>query len=223
MLNVREVFILDVKLIKLRRKRKAYVGGFVVQASRHIVMLVLFVVFFIGLLSGNLIVKSSESTYNNIFRLFNDYILSSTGQTFLKSFFTQSVYNTTIIMTMFVFGLCAIGFPLPILITFVKGISIGALSSFLYTQYTLKGFGFCMLVLYPIQILHCLILLRAGKECFNMSINLVRYITGNKQKNDEIYSLKMYILRFAILLVSVVIISLISTAMTNYINPLFNF
>lgn len=223
MLNVREVFILDVKLIKLRRKRKAYVGGFVVQASRHIVMLVLFVVFFIGLLSGNLIVKSSESTYNNIFRLFNDYILSSTGQTFLKSFFTQSVYNTTIIMIMFVFGLCAIGFPLPILITFAKGISIGALSSFLYTQYTLKGFGFCMLVLYPIQILHCLILLRAGKECFNMSINLVRYITGNKQKNDENYSLKMYILRFAILLVSVVIISLISTAMTNYINPLFNF
>lgn len=223
MLNVREVFILDVKLIKLRRKRKAYVGGFVVQASRHIVMLVLFVVFFIGLLSGNLIVKSSESTYNNIFRLFNDYILSSTGQAFLKSFFTQSVYNITIIMTMFVFGLCAIGFPLPILITFAKGISIGALSSFLYTQYTLKGFGFCMLVLYPIQIWHCLILLRAGKECFNMSINLVKYITGNKQKNDENYSLKMYILRFAILLVSVVIISLISTAMTNYINPLFNF
>ncbi|MBE6782803.1 MAG: hypothetical protein E7536_02175 [Ruminococcaceae bacterium] len=223
MLNIREVFILDVKLIRLRRKKKAYVGGIVVQASRHIVILILFAVLFMGLLSGNLIVKSNENIYNKIFQLFNDYILSSSGQAFIKTFFTQSVYNVVLIFIMSVLGLCAVGFPLPVLITFMKGVSIGALSSFLYTHYTLKGFGFCMLAFFPVQILYCLILLRAGKECFNMSINILRYIAGNKQKNDEDLSLKLYLLRSLILLIFVILVSLISTTITVYINPLFNF
>lgn len=214
---------MDVKLMQRRRTKNGHVGGFVVQASKHILMMILFAVLFIGLICGNFFVKESENTYETVGNLFQDYISSLSGQTLLRTFLVQSMINIVILALTFVFGLCAIGFPVPIILMLIKGISIGALSGFMYTEYALKGFGYCMLVFYPVQIISCLILLRAGKESFSMSKSIFKILTEQRQKAGDVCDLKLYLLRYFILFIAMIIVSFISAILSVYVIPLFKF
>ena len=224
MLNVREVFILDVKLIKLhRRKVKKYIGGFVVQARKHTITMILFLIFLISMIIGSIFVKSNTNLYNAISEQFKNFLIGVSEQSFLKIFLSQVTVNIILSALIFIFGLCGLGFPVPIVILFIKGISIGALSSFLYTEYTLKGFGFCMLIFYPIQVLLCLNFLHTGKEGVKMSTEILRFIIGLRQKSEYDIDFRVYLLNSFISFILILIINLVSALLLVYVHPMFNF
>lgn len=214
---------MDVKVIRTKLRKRGHVGGFIFQASKHMLTLVMFFVFFLGLLSGNFLVKSSTSTYETVNTLFQNYLQGLSGQTVISSFFSQVLINIILIALCFVFGLCAIGFPVPIILNLIKGISIGALSSFMYAEYALKGFGYCMLVFYPVQIALSLIMLKSGKESFSMSTSIFKILSDSRQKQIGGTEFKAYIIKFLILLVVCIIITLISAVLSVYVIKLFNF
>lgn len=214
---------MDVKLIKVRRNRNQHVSGFVLQASRHLLMLVLFLILLVGMIAGNFYVKSNEQTYSAVSDIFKNYISTISGQTFIRTFLTQLTVNFTVILLMFVFGLCSIGFPVPVISIIIKGISIGALSAFMYSEYELKGFGFCMLVFYPVQIINSLVLLRAGKESFTMSGSIFRILNERKQNNAQDSNPKKYTMVYIVLGVITIVASLLSAVLSFYIVPLLKF
>lgn len=214
---------MDVKFIRTNRRKNGHVGGFILEAKKHVTILLLFLVMFSGLLLGNFLVKSDSGTYQAVKNLFDSYLSSLPGQTFLRNFLLQLAINTASLAINLVFGLCAIGFPVPIISTLIKGLSIGALSSFLYMEYALKGFGYCMLVFYPVQIISSLILMSSGKESFGMSVSLLRTLTENRQKIGENNEIKLYLLRFLIFVLISCVLSLISAVLSVYVVKLFNF
>ncbi len=223
MLNIREVLILDVKLIKIRKRNNRQTGGFIVQANKHIIMLVLFVVFFLGLILGHTFMKNSPELQKKVGSIFTDYINEIIAQPFVKTLTSQLLLNILLLLSIFIFGLCAVGFPLPIIILLTKGLSIGVLSSYIYSEYGLKGFGFCMLIFYPAQIMLCLVLLRAGKESFEMSMNILKYISVGRLKAGENADFKIYFFRYIIFAVITITVALISTVLSVYMVPYFNF
>ncbi len=214
---------MDVKVIRTKFKRKGHVGGFIFQASKHIWVLVLFAVLFVGLICGNFLLKSSENTYETVKLLFEDYLSSLSGQTLMRNFSTQLVINFAFLLVSFIFGLCAIGFPVPIIINLIKGISIGALSAFMYSQFALKGFGYCMLVFYPVQIVLSVVTLYSGKESFTMSVSIFKHLTGQRQTKDSLCDIKLYALRYLVLSVITAIASFISAVLSVYVTKLFDF
>ncbi len=214
---------MDVKIIRTKRNRNGHVGGFVFETKKHIVMLCLFLIFFFGLLMGNFFVKGDTDTYETVESLFSEYISSLSGQTILKCFYMHFLVNFVNLLINFIFGFCAIGFPVPLIMALVKGISVGAFSSFMYSEYSLKGFGYCMLIFYPIQIISCLIMMRAGKDSFSLSTDLLRILFEQQQRTDSSTNLKLYLLRFLILFTAMIVLSLVSAVLSIYIVELFNF
>ncbi len=214
---------MDVKIIKTNRKRNGHVSGFIFEARKHVLMLFLFLLLFTGLLLGNFIVNGNEKIYNSIGDIFQSYIDSLDGQTFLRCFLQNAIINAGILFINFIFGLCAVGFPVPLISVLIKGLSIGALSSYLYTSFALKGFGYCMLVVYPVQIIACLILLKTGQDSFKMSISLLKILNERRQNSNEGTEFNQYLLKFIITISISTILSLITAVMTVYITKLFNF
>lgn len=214
---------MDVKLIRTRKSRNNNVKGFIFDVKKHLIMLLMFFIIFSGLLSGNILIKGNTETYNSVGTIFENYIFSLSGQTLLKVFILQLAVNLSVVLLNLIFGLCAIGFPVPCISLFVKGLSIGALSSFMYSEFALKGFGYCVLVFYPIQILLCLILLKTGKESFKMSFSLLKILIDKKQKTGETSDIRLYLLRYVFLILLTCVISFASAILSVCVVKLFNF
>ena len=214
---------MKIKLINFNHKNNKYFGGFIVQTSRHIQILLLFFVVFIGLLTGSFFVKADQSTYLSVSGIFDNYITFISDFTFARYLILQIVYNLGIVLLNFIFGLCAVGFPVPVIFCLIKGISIGALSAFLYTEYAFSGFVYCLLILYPMQILNTVVLLWSGKESMVTSGNILKQLLDKRQKNNQICDMKMYIMRYLIFAVLTVSTALVSTVLSMYVVPMFNF
>lgn len=214
---------MDVKLIRTRKSRNNHITGFIFEAKKHIPMFLMFTIVFSGLISGNIFIKGNADTYNSVRTIFENYISSLSGQTLLSVFLLQIAVNLSGVFLNLIFGLCAIGFPIPCISLFIKGLSIGALSSFMYSEFALKGFGYCMLVFYPVQIIISLILLRSGKDSIDMSFSLLKMLTDRKQKTGETPEIRMYIFRYIFLILLTCVISFVSAVLSVYVVKLFNF
>ncbi len=214
---------MDVKFLKVNKRHRGQIGGFVVQAREHVLTLVMFIIMLIGLIFGNFLVKGNESTYETVKGLFENYLSDLDGQTLMSQFLSQSLVNLTFLLLCFVFGLCAIGFPISIITNLVKGISIGALSSFMYSEYTLKGFGYCMLIFYPVQLILSLAMLKTGRESFSMSVSIFKTVTNLSRRQGNEENFKMYLVKFLILLIINLLMSFISALLSVYAVKFFNF
>lgn len=214
---------MNIKLIDFQGKNKKYFGGFIFQTSRHIQHVLLFVVVFLGLLTGSFFTKADQNTYLSVAKIFNNYIEMISEFTFIKYFMLQLLYNLGVVILNFVFGLCAIGFPVPMMFCLIKGVSIGALSAFLYSEHAFIGFVYCLLILYPMQIINILVLLWSGKESIVMSGNILKQLTDKRQKGNNFCDLKMYITRYLIFIILIIATTLVSSVLSVYVVPLFNF
>ncbi len=214
---------MDVKIYRNTYRKNGHVGGFILEVKNHILTVTLYVVVFIGLVSGSFLIKELPELLQNVKSIFENYISSVSGQTLLKNFVVQLMVNLSVILLNFVFGLCVIGFPIPFFIVLIKGISIGVLSAFLYTEYALNGFGFCMLVFFPVQLITTLVLIFCGKESVRMSIGLLKTLTEQNFRTGERYEIKKYMLQSVFCVLITVGISFISAVLNVYVIRLFNF
>ena len=214
---------MDVKIIRTNPKRSTHVSGFIFEVKKHGLTLAAFVLLVLGLLIGNFTVSGNENIYETVGTLFGKYVDSLDGQTFISFFLRNIAINVGIIFLNLIFGLCAVGFPMSLLTVLVKGISIGALSSYMYSEFALKGFGYCMLIIYPVQIIACLILLKACRESITMSVSIMKILTEKKMTVSGESDIRPYLIRFMLLSVFSVLISAISTVASLYLTKLFNF
>ncbi len=214
---------MDVKILRTNRKRNGHLSGFIFEARKHILMVVMFMILFVGLIMGNFTVAADEGISDSVGNIFSSYINSVGGQTFKKCFLQNLTVNSVMLLINFIFGLCAIGFPVPLMGLFIKGFSLGLLSKYMYESYALKGFGYCVLVIYPVQIAVSMILLKTSQQSVSMSTSLLRILTNRNQSNEKTSEIQKYVAEFFILLVVGAILSCISALLTVYITKYFNF
>lgn len=214
---------MDVKIFRTNPKRKGHISGFIFETRKHTLILVMFIILFSGLITGNFTVMADESVSDSVGDMFSLYIDSVEGLTFRKCFFQNFTVNSVMLLINFIFGLCAVGFPIPLMSLFIKGFSIGLLSKYMYEHYALKGFGYCVLVIYPVQIAISMILIKTSKISVRMSVSLLKTLTNRNKTDENNLEFQRYIAEFLIQLVMCAILSLASVLLTVYITKFFNF
>lgn len=163
------------------------------------------------------------------YRFFPDTEIISGINNSLELFKTENILNIFIyfiqadliyIFIAFFIGTSFIGAALSPLPVISKCIFIGFQSGYLYNEFELKGVLFCLILLYPCYIITTSSLIFACDESIYMSKYLFSTLTKKNTAND--ISVKLYLLRYLILLVINVVCIAVNSAIVCFIAPKIN-
>ena len=99
--------------------------------------------------NGALSLKKADSYLSGAFSdMFSVYIRSKSSQSLGMNFINSLAVNAAFMLAVFVFGLCAVGLPLICILPIIRGVGIGMLSGYLYSNFALRGLGYCVLVIF---------------------------------------------------------------------------
>ena len=186
---------MEIKALRTKKIKAAKIG---ILSQK---MFLLMTVFIIGLVFGTMSLRNPG----------DDYALKI--QSFIKNYFlaksSQSLFTIFATTLPFIFGLCLIGEPIAWLEPVFRGLGIGLISGYLYRTYNIDGMKFYGIVMLIPFVLSSSIMLAACHE----SILMCRDINRKTKDNTVIPNkfIKLYLIRYAVLLVSEILISIIST------------
>ena len=206
------------KSIKLNKQLDSFL--LIIKESRRIVFLLC--LFICGLIIGSFAVKNNDSLLSGqLEEIIKSAILKKEGMSFINAFCDSLITDFVFLLLAFSLGLCAIGIPVISVLPLIKGFSVGITGSFIYSEYSVKGVCYCLLVFFPAQILMSAILIIACNEGFYMSADL--FSTLNNSASNEKNLIRMYLTRFGVLLLFTIAVSLLDGALTRLFSSFFAF
>ena len=161
-----------------------------------------------GLMIGAFVIKNNNGIFSEqLVEIIKESISRKKDSGFLSLLIDSFIPNLMYMILCFSFGLCAVGIPAISVLPLIKGFSIGIISSYIYSCYSVKGVCYCLIILFPAQIISSALLIYAGNEGYYMSSELFTAVSkmSNTSENN---SFRLYIVRFLILLAFSLIASL---------------
>lgn len=136
---------------------------------------------------------------------------------FLKIFFNSFMSLMFLMLVVFGFGSSIVGVAVVPITAFLKGVSYGAISAYLYSTYSVKGVAFNAVLIIPAAIVFIIAFLLALREAIQFSVHLAK-LTFPKTPSTNLHrDFKNYCGRFLfislIVLVSSIIDGLISSGL----------
>lgn len=188
-------------------------GSWLAEQQTVIILITLFLA---GIISGSMYTANEKGKLlTELLELFKNSQLIRADSSFLELFFHSIISNLLFFVPVFIFGTCALGAPVVFGISFLKGLGLGVLTSFIYQSYRLQGLGYNAVILIPGAVLASSALIYACKEGFNMSVSMFRNLfqPSNKKTSNKV-TFKLYCMRFGILFIFVILAS-ITDVVTN--------
>lgn len=180
---------------------KEYGNGVVTSLKKNRRIIIMMLLFAVGMIIGAVSLKKADGYLSGAFSdMFSVYIKSKGSQSLGINFINSLAVNAAFMLAVFVFGLCAVGLPLICILPVMRGVGIGMLSGYLYSNFALRGLGYCVLVIYPGLIPAVFALLLACSAGINSSYEMLLTLSsakaqrGREHKNilyavfDNIYS-----------------------------------
>ncbi|MGN1444451.1 MAG: stage II sporulation protein M [Acutalibacteraceae bacterium] len=165
----------------------------------------------LGIIIGVFLFRTNSSYMSSeLCKYFIAFSTDFSGKSYveiLSGFLSVNIIYFTIVIVM---GTSALG-DIPILImTFIQSMGIGALTSYLFTTYGIRGFEYFLLVLFPGKI----ILIVASLLSAQNSLKSVLQIRASlKHALHEEYNLKLYLIR-SLLVLAVMSVSCLVDSIT---------
>ena len=184
--------------------------------------LILFVILFaVGVVFGISLYKKNDSTLMiKLLSVFNGYREVRETQSFtvnfVNSLFTYMIYVGTI----YVFGLCAVGIPGICAAVFIRGLGIGTISGYMYSEFTLQGLGYCALIIYPGLIASLTAMFMCCNESVCMSRDMLMLVSF--KNNEYTTGIKMYSIRYLIFVLISAVAALVDAVFLMLFSKLFN-
>lgn len=216
----------SLSLRKMRRKIRVKgerVSGFVVQAKKNISIVIFILLIILGMIIGNLAIRSDLLLSVKIKGMFENYLTLISTQTMLENITNQIIISSSLLVSLFLLGFFSIGTPIITLIQLLKGIGIGALSGYMYSTHSFSGFGYCMLLLYPFEIFQCVCIVLAGNESYYISSDLFLTLRNKKSTIQEDSAVMKYLSRYLILIMISLFVSLLSGIANSLLINIFKF
>lgn len=161
---------------------------------------------------GAVSLKRADSYLSGAFSdMFSVYIRSKSSQSLGMNFINSLAVNAAFMLAVFVFGLCAVGLPLICILPIIRGVGIGMLSGYLYSNFALRGLGYCVLVIYPGLTPAIFALLLACSAGINSSYEMLLSLSSAKAQRGE-GSIKIYCMRFLIICILIVLAAVTDAA-----------
>ncbi len=193
--------------VKAVRTKKIKAANFRILSQK---MFLLLTVFIIGLVFGAMSLRNPENDYTQKIQSFIvNYFLAKSSQSLFTVFATALLRDCLFLFIPFIFGLCLIGEPIVWLEPVFRGLGIGLISGYLYRTYNIDGMKFYGIVMLIPFVLSSSIMLAACHESILMCRDINRKIKDNTVIQSNF--IKLYLIRYAVLIVSEILISIIST------------
>ena len=200
-----------------------YGRGVINTLKKNWKMLFSLIFFAVGLILGAIIIKNNNSFVIDTFMdMFKTYISVKKEQSIGLNFINSLTVNLAFILFSFILGLCAVGLPLISVLPLIKGIGIGMLSGFLYSNFALSGLGYCVLIIYPGLIPATFALMLSCSTGISSSYNMLFSLSSSKSSKGEL-SLKFYCLKFLVIALITVFSSAIDAIVVRLFSSFFNF
>ena len=198
----------------------SHAGGFF---RKNRVLIALFLTFLLSMMIGSWAIGVAPDTdCYGMESVFEQYLSSRSGQPFYMVLLSSFLAQLVLFVAAYVLGLCALGFVAAFGIIIFKGVSVGMVGGYLYLIHGLQGVGFFALILLPGLFVSGLLLLLAAKECFCFAVRLFRLLlTGSGI--EPVRDLKLYSLRFVVLLAGVGLTAVIDAVMSAAFIGFFHF
>ena len=202
---------------------KEYGNGVITSLKKNRRILIMMLLFAAGMIIGAVSLKRADSYLSGAFSdMFSVYIRSKGSQSLGMNFINSLAVNAAFMLAVFVFGLCAVGLPLICILPIIRGVGIGMQSGYLYSNFALRGLGYCVLVIYPGLIPSIFALLLACSAGINSSYEMLLSLSSAKAQRGE-GSIKIYCMRFLIICILIVLAAVTDAAASRLFCRLFSF
>lgn len=176
---------------------------------------------FAGIISGCIGGKGEGKLYLKITDYFTTVILTRDITSIGSEFLIYLIFPAVFLIVIFFLGLSVFGAVITNVMPLIYGYIIGCISFFLYNEYTLKGLGYCIIMIFPYGTL-CLL---AIVLCCRESINMSEYIMKSISKTTKFpnYGFAVYYKSFFRNSIFIVVASALKTILEYLFGGLFAF
>lgn len=176
---------------------------------------------FAGIISGCFGGKGEGKLFFKITDYFTTVILTRDITSIGSEFLIYLIFPAVFLIVIFFLGLSVFGALITNVMPLIYGYIIGCISFFLYNEYTLKGLGYCIIMIFPYGTL-CLL---AIVLCCRESINMSEYIMKSISKTTKFpnYGFAVYYKSFFRNLIFIVGASALKTILEYLFGGLFAF
>lgn len=176
---------------------------------------------FAGIISGCIGGKGEGKLYLKITDYFTTVILTRDITSIGSEFLIYLIFPAVFLIVIFFLGLSVFGALITNVMPLIYGYIIGCISFFLYNEYTLKGLGYCIIMIFPYGTL-CLL---AIVLCCRESIDMSEYIMKSISKTTKFlnYGFAVYYKSFFRNLIFIVGASALKTILEYLFGGLFAF
>ena len=121
---------------------------------------------------------------------------------------------------MIIFGTSVVGTPAVILLTNIKSMGIGLLTTYIYSSFSLKGIEYCLLVMFPGKFVLIFAMILLTQSCFVTSNDIRQRLTN---KEGRVVSLEKFAVRSILIFGLIILSALIDFFAIISFSSLFNF
>lgn len=176
---------------------------------------------FAGIISGCFGGKGEGKLYLKITDYFTTVILTRDITSIGSEFLIYLIFPAVFLIVIFFLGLSVFGALITNVMPLIYGYIIGCISFFLYNEYTLKGLGYCIIMIFPYGTLCLLAIVLCCRESINMSEYIMKSIS--KKTKFPNYGFAVYYKSFFRNLIFIVGASALKTILEYLFGGLFAF
>lgn len=176
---------------------------------------------FAGIISGCIGGKGEGKLYLKITDYFTTVILTRDITSIGSEFLIYLIFPAVFLIVIFFLGLSVFGALITNVMPLIYGYIIGCISFFLYNEYTLKGLGYCIIMIFPYGTLCLLAIVLCCRESINMSEYIMKSIS--KTAKFPNYGFAVYYKSFFRNLIFIVGASALKTILEYLFGGLFAF
>ena len=176
---------------------------------------------FAGIISGCFGGKGEGKLFLKITDYFTTVILTRDITSIGSEFLIYLIFPAVFLIVIFFLGLSVFGALITNVMPLIYGYIIGCISFFLYNEYTLKGLGYCIIMIFPYGTLCLLVIVLCCRESINMSEYIMKSIS--KTTKFPNYGFAVYYKSFFRNLIFIVGASALKTILEYLFGGLFAF
>ncbi len=174
-----------------------------------------------GLCFGSIFSKGEGRLYTHLGEYINNYILSSTFENVYSAFIIYLLIPTLFAIILFFCGLSVYGGIFANFVPASYSFCISIITYYLYSNFTLKGLAYCVLIIFPYAVLSVFSLILMTSECISMSQQLTKSLNRNARNNE--YNFNFYYKNCLKSYIFILIGAVIKTLLDSLFIGLFDF
>ena len=159
-----------------------------------------------GVLAGSLcIIKMNDADILRLTSAAESFVSKRASAPPYEVFFSSLMTVLLPFAACFALGFCAIGQPFDFALMFLRGMGLGAAVARIYSLYGAKGFVITFLMILPAAVISCSALILAARESIRFGSGFLHVLTENQITGDIRENFKLYLLKFLILSVIIIL------------------